>query len=163
MVRQCLAPLLFLPLLIPTVSMAQRYGRPYSLAESPQILLLVKAEKNHHYFRPSDLRKMPRTAVTETDPATNTPHTYEGVALDQLLPGTVFSSPGEAIEIEFDSHRTLTLSTNDLDLQSKPIIADTVDGKPLTGDAPYCLVAKPRSKAVQKINEVQTITLKSAH
>jgi hypothetical protein len=163
MLKQCLTPFLFCSLLIPTASMAQRYGRPYSLAESPQILLLVKAEKNHHYFRPSDLRKMPRTVVTETDPATNTAHTYEGVALDQLLPGTVLSSPGEVIEIEFDAHRTLTLPATDLDLQSKPIIADTVDGKPLTGDAPYCFVAKPRSKAVQKINEVQTITLKSSH
>lgn len=163
MIRQCLTPLLFFSLLLPTALMAQRYGRPYSLAESPQILLLVKAEKNHHYFRPSDLHKLPRTTVTETDPVTNAAHTYEGVALDQLLPGTVLTSPGEVIEIEFDSHRTLTLSATDLDLQSKPIIADTVDGKPLTGDAPYCFVAKPRYKAVQKINEVQTITLKSSH
>jgi len=163
MIRQCLTALLFISLFIPTASMAQRYGRPYSLAESPQILLLVKAEKNHHYFRPSDLRKMPRSQVTETDPVTNLTHTYEGVALDQLLPGTVLTSPGEVIEIEFDSHRTLTLSATDLDLQSKPIIADTVDGKPLTGDAPYCFVAKPRAKAVQKIKEVQTITVKSSH
>lgn len=163
MIRQCLIPLLFLSLFVPTATMAQRYGRPYSLAESPQILLLVKAEKNHHYFRPSDLRKLPRATVTETDPATNVTHTYEGVALDQLLPGTVLTSPNEVIEVEFDTHRTVTLSTADLDLQSKPMIADTVDGKALTGESPYCFVAKPRSKAVQKIGEVETVTIKSAH
>jgi hypothetical protein len=163
MIRQCLTPFLFFSLLIPTASMAQRYGRPYSLAESPQILLLVKAEKNHHYFRPSDLHKLPRTTVTETDPATNVAHTYEGVALDQLLPGAVISSPGEVIEVEYGSHQTLTIPGNELDAQAKTVVADTVDGKPLTGDAPYCFVLRSRYKGFQKINEVQTITIKSSH
>jgi hypothetical protein len=163
MIRQCLTPLLFFSLLLPTACMAQRYGRPYTLAESPQILLLVKAEKNHHYFRPSDLHKLPRATLTETDPVTHTVRTYEGVPLDQLLPGTVLSTPGELIEVDFGSHQRLTIPGNELDTQAKALIADTVDGKPLTGDAPYCLVLKSRSKGFQAINAVQTVTIKSSH
>jgi hypothetical protein len=160
MTRQCLV--LLLALFIPTVSVAQRYGRPYSMAESPQILLLVKVDKNHHYFRPADLRRMQRAVVTQTDPITNSSHTYEGVPLEQLVSNAVLALPGEVIEIEFDSHQTLTISGPDLDLQTKPIIADTVDGKPLSGDAPYCFVAKARYKPVQTITGVQTITIKSS-
>ena len=152
--------LLLLPLVTSTTCMAQRYGRPYTLAQSPQILLLVKTDKNHHYFRPSDLKKLPRTVVTIADPVTNSPHTYEGVALDQLLPGTVLTSPGTVIEIEFDSHQKITIPTSDLDTQPKAIIADTIDGKPLSGDAPYWFVAKYRDKAVQKVTEVETITVR---
>jgi len=159
MAKRYLLPLLLVSLVVPTACMAQRYGRPYTIAQSPQILLLVKVDKNHHYFRPADLHKMPRTVVTENDPVTNAPHTFEGVALDQLLPNGV-TLPGEIMEVEFDSHRTLTLSGTDLDPQSKPIIADTVDGKPLSGDAPYCFVAKSRYKGLQKVSEVQTITVK---
>ena len=160
MTRQCL--IFFLALFIPTASIAQRYGRPYSMAESPQILLLVRVDKNHHYFRPADLHKMQRTAVTEKDPVTNASHTYEGVALEQLVSNAILTSQGELIEIEFDSHQTLTLSGPDLDLQTKPIIADTVDGKPLSGDAPYCFVVKSRFKPVQTINAIETITVKSS-
>jgi hypothetical protein len=163
MTRQCLIPLLFFSLLLPPASMAQRYGRPYSMAESPQILLLVKAEKNHHYFRPADLRKMQRTVVTEVDAVTNAPHTYEGVALEQLLPSAALSSPGEVIEVEYGSHQTIVIPANNLDNQTKVIIADTVDGKQLTGDAPYCFVIKSRYKPFQKLSEVETITVKSSH
>src|SRR5215469_10948775 len=84
-VNSILLPLLLFSL-IASACMAQRYGRPYTLAQSPQILLLVKTDKNHHHFRPSDLKKLPRTVVTITDRVTNSPHTHEGVALEQLLP-----------------------------------------------------------------------------
>lgn len=160
MARQCL--ILLLVLFSPTLSVAQRYGRPYSMAESPQILLLVKVDKNHHYFRPADLRKMQRVVITQKDPVTNATHTYEGVPLEQLVSNAVLTSPGELIEIEYDSHQTVTIPGPDLDMQTKPIIADTVDGKALSGDAPYCFVVKSRYKPVQAINGVETITVRSS-
>ena len=85
MVRQCLA--FFLLLLSPVALMCQRYGRPYTLAESSQLLLQVKVQNESHYFRVSELRKMQRMSVTPIDPATPMSHVYEGVALDQLAPG----------------------------------------------------------------------------
>lgn len=155
-----LVPLL-LSLAIPSACAAQRYGRPYTVAQSPQILLLIKTEKNHHYLRPADLHKMPRTVVTAVDPVTNLPHTYAGVALEQLLPSGGLA-PNELIEIESSNHKTITIRASDLDSQSRAIIADTIDGKPLFGDAPYWFVAKSPYKGLQKVSDVETITVKSS-
>jgi hypothetical protein len=99
------------------------------------------------------LKKLPRTVITITDPVTNSPHAYEGVALEQLLPTAVPTS-NELFEIEFASHQKITIEGGDLDTQTKSIIADTVDGRPLTGESPYWFVAKSRYKGLQKITNV---------
>ena len=153
--------LLLLPLAVPFACMAQRYGRPYTLAQSPQILLLVKTDKNHHYFRPADLKKLPRTSVTISDLVTNSSHNYEGVGLEQLLPSGV-PTANELFEIEFDSHQKITILGSDLDNQTKAIIADTIDGKPLSGDAPYWFIAKSRDKGLKKVSDVETVTVRSS-
>jgi hypothetical protein len=160
MIRHCLAALVLL--LAPVAAVSQRYGRPYSLADNPQLILEIKADKEHRYFRLSDLRKMQRSTVTVVDPATGTSHVYEGVALERLVPNAAWSAPGETIEILFGDDKTLTLAANDLDPQTKLIVVDTVDGKPLSGVAPYYLVAKPRSRPEQAVAHVRCITLKSA-
>ena len=157
MTRQCLIVLLLL--LEPVASVGQRYGRPYTLAENPQLLLEIKVQNKHRYFRPADLRKMPRSVVTETDPTTHASHVYEGVALEQLVPGIAL---GGGIEIEFGSHHTLIISGADLDSQTRPLVVDTVDGKPLSGHAPYSFVAKSHSKATQTITDVESITVRSS-
>ena len=160
MIRQYLALLLLL--FTPAASMAQRYGRPYTLAENPQLLLEIRVQQLDRYFRGSDLKKMQRSSVTLTDPATNRSHVYEGVALEQLVPNIGLASSGKSIEIAFDSHKTLTISGIDLDPQTRLIVVDTVDGKPLSGHAPYYLVAKSRGKPQQTIIDVQCITIKSS-
>jgi len=105
---------------------------------------------------------MQRSAVTITDPTTNTPHVYEGVALEQLVAGTGLASAIGSIEIEFGSHQTLMISGSDLDPQTKLIVIDTVDGKLLSGRAPYYVVEKCRGKPPQTITDVQCITVKSS-
>ena len=159
MIRHCLAALVLLA--APVASMSQRYGRPYTLAENPQLILEVRIEKEHRYFSISDLRKMQRSSVTLVDPATNTSHTYEGVALDQLVPNSVLTSPGESVEIVFGREKTLTVAGIALDPQTKLMVVDTVDGKPLTGIAPYYLLTKSPSKPQQAIAHVRCITLRS--
>lgn len=141
MIRRYLALLLLL--FTPTASMPQRYGRPYSLAENPQLLLEIRVQKDERYFRVADLRKMQRSTVTLTDPATNTSHVYQGVALDQLVPNTALRLQSRSIEIEFDSHKTFTILETDLDPQTRLLVVDTVDGKPLSGHAPYYLLTSP--------------------
>jgi|HubBroStandDraft_2_1064218.scaffolds.fasta_scaffold105434_1 hypothetical protein len=158
MLRQCLALILFIT---PAITMAQRYGRPYSLAENPQVLLEVKAQKQHHYFRAADLRKMPHSSVTLVDPATHTSHVYEGVTLDQLVPSTAHSLQGERVDVAFGSHQTVTLSGTDLDAQSQLLLADTVDGKQLSGHIPYYLVARSPGKLPQTLPDVLCITIHS--
>jgi hypothetical protein len=159
MVRQCLA--FFLLLLTPTALLCQRYGRPYTLAESSQLLLQVKVQNESRYFRVSDLRKMRRVSVTLLDPATRTSHVYEGVSLEQLAPGSALASRAGIIEIQFGLHQTMILSGSDLDPQTKLIVVDTVDGKPLTGHAPYCFVEEGSRKPPQKIVDVECITIRS--
>ena len=153
---------LALSLFIPAAAMSQRYGRPYTLAERSELLLQVSVQKKTHYFGGFDLRKMPRSVVTETDPATHARHVYEGVALDQLVSATAPGSQGGSVEVEFGSHQSLTISENDLDPGTKPIVADTLDGKPLTGYAPHSFVAKLRGKPPLTINDVRRITVKAS-
>ena len=160
MCRQCLV--LCVLLFTPTASVPQKYGRPYTLAENPQLLLQIKIQDKSRYFRASDLRKMHRSVVTLTDPATNASHVYEGVALEQLVPSTALASETGSIEIEFGSHQTLIISGIDLDSETKLIVIDTVDRKLLSGHAPYYLVEKCRGKPLQKITDVECITVKSS-
>ena len=155
MSKQCLA--LFLLLITPLGAMPQRYGRPYSLAEQPQILLQIRFANKSRYFRGSDLRRMQRSVVTQTDSTTKASHVYEGVTLEQLAPSTDLALQGGSIEIEFGSHQTLTLSGIDLAAERKLIIIDTVDGKPLSGHVPFYVFAKSGDKP---ITDVQCITVK---
>jgi hypothetical protein len=148
---------MLLLLLTPTAAMPQRYGRPYSLAENPQILLQIRIANKSRYFRAPHLRRMPRSVVTQTDSTTK--HVYEGVALDQLVPSAALASEGASIEIEFGSHKTLTLSGIDLDAARKLIVIDTVDGKPLSGHVPFYLLAKSSDKP---LTEVECIIVRSS-
>jgi hypothetical protein len=159
MVKQCLAS--FLLLLTPTALLCQRYGRPYTLAESPQLLLQVKVQNESHYFRVSDLRKMQRLSVTLMDPETRASHVYEGVALEQLAPGSALGSRWGVIEIEFGLHQTTIVSASDLNPQTKLIVVDTVDGKTLAGHAPYYFVEEGSGKPLRKIVDVECITIRS--
>ena len=154
MSKQCLVMLLLL--LTPTAAMPQRYGRPYNLAENPQILLQIRIANKSRYFRAPDLRRMPRSVVTQTDSTTK--HVYEGVALDQLVPSAALASEA-SIEIEFGSHKTLTLSGIDLDAARKLIVIDTVDGKPLSGHVPFYLLAKSSDKP---LTDVQCIIVRAS-
>jgi len=158
MYRQCLA--LSVLLVAPTAILPQRYGRPYTLAESGPLYLQIKVQDKSHYVSPYDLQKMPHSSVTLTDPATKATHVYQGVPLERLAPEVTAGSGTGTIQIEFGSHQTLTLSGTDLDPETKLIVIDTVDGKPLPGHVPYYLLEKPRGKPLQKIIEVRCITVK---
>ena len=151
---------MLLLLLTPTAAMPQRYGRPYSLAENPQILLQIRIANKSRYFRAPHLRRMPRSVVTQTDSTTK--HVYEGVALDQLVPPKASASEGESIEIQFGSHQIARISGVDLESQTKLVVIDTVDGKQLSGYAPYYVVVKFREKRPETIAAVQCIIIKSS-
>ena len=160
MYRPCV--ILFVLLFVPAASLPQRYGRPYTLAETPELYLQIKVQNKSRYFSPSDLQKMQRSVVTLTDPTTNTPHAYEGVALERLMPATALALEGEIIQIEFGSHQKLTIAGIDLDPGTKLMVIDTVDGKRLSGHVPYYFVEKCRGKSLEKLTDVQSITVKSS-
>ena len=148
---------ILLLLFTPSSAISQRYGRPYTLAENPQILLQIRVANNSRYFRVSELRKMKRSVLTQIDPVTKTVHVYEGVALQLLVPiGDVVSKSG-SIRIDFGSHQTLTVSGLDLDSAATLVVIDTVDGKPLSGHVPFYFLAKSSDKP---ITDVECITVK---
>lgn len=157
-----LPPVLLLLLFIPIAAMPQKYGRPYSLPAIPELLLQVSVQKKTHYFSVYDLRKMPRSVVTATDPTTDQPHLYEGVALETVAPNATLGSEGASIEIEYGSHQTLTISASDLEPRTKSIVADTVDGKALSAYAPYDFVAKFRGKPALTIVGVRSIRVSAS-
>lgn len=157
MIRQCV--ILFVVLFVPTASLPQRYGRPYTLAEPSEFYLQIKVQKKSHYFCRSDLRKMQRSVVTVADPTTNTQHAYEGVDLERLMPVTAPPLKNEIIQIEFGSHQTLTIAGVDPAPETKLIVVDAVDGKHLSGNVPYYFLEERRDKNLQKLTEVRSINI----
>jgi hypothetical protein len=150
---------LLLLLLLPTAAFSQRYGRPYNLVNDPPVLLQVKVESKSRYFRVADLHKMQSSALTQSDLVTKATHIYEGVTLEQLVSTSALASPGERLQIEFGSHQIRTISGMDLDFQVKPMIVYLVDGKPISGHAPFYLVIKCRGKPVETMVGVDCITV----
>jgi hypothetical protein len=65
---------------------------------------------------------------------------YAGVSLKDLIPDLM----GRRIEIFQDStfREKEVASSADLDLHSDIIVADTIDGKRLRKDHPFCFIAK---------------------
>ena len=152
---------LLLLLFISDSAMPQRHGRPYSASGVLPLLLEVSSQKETHYFSAYDLRKMPRSSLIATDPKTNESHLYEGVALERVAPTTILGFQGRAIEIQYDSHQTLTISGEDLYRQTQSIVADSVGGKPLPQHARFDFIAEFRGKPALPIVDVRSISVRS--
>ena len=155
-----LSVVLLLLLFIPTGVIPQRYGKPYNFASMPQLLLEVSVQKETHYFSVYDLRKMPRSVVTETDPTTKQTHVYEGVSVNQLVPAAGFNSAGEIVEIEYGSRQIRTIPETALDTLTELIVVDMLDGKPLLRYVPYDFVAKLRGKPALTSTGVHHVAVK---
>jgi hypothetical protein len=105
---------------------------------------------------------MRRSVCGVTDPITNVTHAYEGVSLEQVST-QFFESKAQSIEIEFGPKRNkMKVLLTDLDSQAKPIIVDKIDGKELSGYAPFDLALKLRGKPVQIFSDVESNAVKSS-
>jgi len=138
-----------------TAGFRSEYGR----VENPHLLLPVRVQKKRSYFRGSDLKKMYRVQRTLTDPSTGLAHTYEGINLEALLQPGIFGSETAGVKISFGSHETLAIPRSDFDPGTKPMVADTVDGKRLTGYVPYYFVTKIRGKNTAPFKDVELIAV----
>lgn len=104
--------------------------------------------KTRLYFRVSDLQKKPRSIVTMADPATGLSHVYEGVSVEQLVPSGELNHESETLEVSSEHKQKVTILCRNVDFQTLPIVAGTVDGKNLTGYVPYYFVVR-RVRALQ--------------
>lgn len=146
-------------LLGPCESFGQRGGaHPSGSLKLPQLLLQLRVNGKRLYFRISDLKKMQRSVVVLPDPATRVTHRYEGVDLEKLILKTAHEK-SKVIEIFTNSHQTIRI----LDTTAQPIVVDTVDGKALTGYAPYYFIAKTRqgnSEPMKGVKEIDILPAK---
>jgi hypothetical protein len=50
-----------------------------------------------------------------------------------------------SLEISYGGYQKMTISGSTIDSASKPLVADTLDGKRLTGYVPYSLIVQKRA------------------
>jgi hypothetical protein len=86
------------------------------------------------YFRQSDLEKLPRTEATLSDPASGLKHRYEGVWLESLVPAGMVSGT-KSIDVSYDRHESMTISSSDIEPATEPMVVDTIDGEKLGGSS----------------------------
>jgi hypothetical protein len=142
---------------------AQRHGRPdssqkYARAMSPPELV-IKLETPHQEIRlrTSDLDKLRRSALMSRNPNTNKITMYEGVYLEDLLTTVPQRQKSNLVKVSYDFFHTKTFSTADLHTSSEPLIADKANGKHLSGDMPFCFIAKDRQEHDVVIRNVTAI------
>jgi hypothetical protein len=128
---------------------AQRHGRADSVQNyiasqklpNPILSINSASAKTWNYLHLSTLLRLDRTAVDVVDPKTNVKDVYEGVPLKELVSGT----PRYQLEIYRDfwafKDKRVVLSPS-LSMQSDVIVADTVNGKRLRTEHPFCLIAR---------------------
>jgi hypothetical protein len=145
---------------------AQRGGRADALQNylglnrNPRLLLQIKIDKNRVYFRASDLRKKTHSVVTISDPAT--PHKYEGVSIEQLIPARALNHESESLEVLSDHKKKVLFLCTNVDFRTPPIVADTVDGKKRIGYVPYDFVRQTREGFAGPLQNVTMIEVKSS-
>jgi hypothetical protein len=122
------------------------------------LLLQIRVEDRRAYFKPSDLRKMPRFVLILPDPSTGISHKYEGVALEHLLSTPASDPQFNTLEVSYGHHQKKTILRIAMDSHYNPLVVDTIDGQKLTGYAPYFLVFQSQEAAglTQPLQNVKT-------
>jgi len=160
--------ILLLALLYPPGAAGQRHGRGDSVQNymrslkpaNPQLSLYLETSRKWIYFHMTDLRKMKRVTVSAIDPGTKTVKLYEGVSLEELAPGAYTQSAFEVFKEFWAFRDKLAVRSADLDLSSKLIVADTVNGKQIGGDDPFYFVGKTqagKSVVIKKIADIRFV------
>jgi DMSO/TMAO reductase YedYZ molybdopterin-dependent catalytic subunit len=119
----------------------------------------------------ADLKKMPRKTVTVLNPHDKKTETYEGVLLEYLLEkagvphGEDLRGPAMAMYLiaEAEDGYRVVFSLAELDagiLDSDVIVADTLDGAPMTEKVgPFRLVAPHEKRPARWVRMLKTITV----
>ena len=121
-----------------------------------------------------DLKKMPRKTLSVVNPHDKKKETYEGVLLEELLRRAGVSqgeqlrgsSMANYVIAEAEDGYRVVLSLAELDsgiLESEVIVADTMDGAPLSvQQGPFRLVAPHEKRPARWVRMLKSITVVSA-
>jgi DMSO/TMAO reductase YedYZ molybdopterin-dependent catalytic subunit len=122
----------------------------------------------------ADLKKMPRKTLSVMNPHDKKKETYEGVLLEELLrkagapQGEKLrgSSMATYVLAEAEDGYRVIFSLAELDsgiLESEVIVADTLDGAPLTDkQGPFRLVAPHEKRPARWVRMLKSLTVVSA-
>ena len=146
-------------------------GSTATQAVSNGELTITGAVKTPLKLTVPDLKKMPRTTLSLTNPHNNNKEVYEGVLLEELLrragamQGTDLRGPAMATYVlaeAADGYRVI-FSLAELDsgiLDSNVIVSDTMDSKPLGADlGPFRLVAPHEKRPARWVRMLKSITV----
>jgi len=172
-VRGQLAGLAFL-LLFPMCVSAQRHGRPDAVQNymksqrplNPQLALELEPAHRWIYFHLTDLRQMKRTTVSSTDPVTQVTTSYEGVSLSELVPNGFVNDRFEVFRESWGFRDKRVSRSDDLNTESVSIVADTINGKRLVGETPFCFAATAKRGdviVVKKLAHIKIVTTPADH
>jgi hypothetical protein len=147
---------------------AQRHGRADSIEnfarqdQGAHLLLQIVNKGSRLYVCTSDLRKMSRTVTMLKDAATGVSHKFEGVALEYLLSDAGVKSGSENIDVSYGHHQKTMIWDGASTANSQILVADTIDGKRLTGYAPYSLIIQNRfrTEVTRQLTNVELISVK---
>jgi DMSO/TMAO reductase YedYZ molybdopterin-dependent catalytic subunit len=118
-----------------------------------------------------DLKRMPRKTLTVTNPHSQKKESYEGVALEEILRkagapnGQQMRGPAMATYVlaEASDNYRVVFSLAELDsgiVESEIIVADTLDGAPLSEkEGPFKIVAPHEKRPARWVRMVTTITV----
>lgn len=119
----------------------------------------------------SDLKKMPRKTLSVVNPHDKKKETYEGVLLEELLrragapQGEQLRGPAMATYViaEAEDGYRVVFSLAELDsgiLESEVMVADTMDGAPLSGQlGPFRLVAPHEKRPARWVRMLKSLTV----
>jgi hypothetical protein len=150
---------------------AQRHGRADSIenfarqGQGAHLLLQIVNKGSRLYVCSSDLRKMSRTVVVLKDAATGISHKFEGVALEYLLSDAGLGFGSETINISYGNNQNTTVLDGAIPSNSQILVADTIDGKRLTGYVPYSLIIQNRigTEATRQLTNVELISVNKSY
>ena len=129
---------------------AQRHGRPDSAQRNahsirpPELVLTLGNTHQKIHLSSSDLNRLRQSVMVTSDPKTNKITTYEGVLLEDLLASLPRHTEIQSLHVSHGFFHKSTITALQLNPTSEPLIAPTVNGKHLSGDMPFCLIAKDR-------------------
>jgi DMSO/TMAO reductase YedYZ molybdopterin-dependent catalytic subunit len=119
----------------------------------------------------SDLKKMPRKTLSVVNPHDKKKETYEGVLLEELLrragvpQGDQLRGPSMATYVlaEGEDGYRVVFSLAELDsgiLDSEVIVADTIDGTPISAQqGPFRLVAPHEKRPARWVRMLKSLTV----
>ena len=164
--------LFFMSVVTPSVSFAQRHGRPFSVPAKHKLVVLSVEGKiaTPLYLSFADLRSLPRSTVNVVQGSGET-WIYEGVALVDILrrAGAPFGSANKTelrtyVEAISRDEARAVFSLAEIDpsfLGSNIVIADTLNGTPFGGVLPkLCLIAGTDKQPGRSIQNLATIRVR---